>query len=251
MKQNNILSLIAYTTLLANPATACAAVSCKVYIVVGTNVYVMYSMCTPNCIHVHVSEHVGTDEWLCLCLSAVPDPPVSLSVVNFGTRALKATWLPPSEVFDDVAKVRYRITASADNVPSQTMETPASSQEQEISGLEPGTMYTVQVCCGDKTLPPPCVHVCAYVRACMCCVFAGVFACVLTRVFAYVHTSVFACICVSVLVHTYMYACVRMHKPHHLEVRRSSETNLVIEIVVNSKILGKNSAREWGGSPGC
>ena len=110
-----------------------------------------------------------------LSLSAVPDPPVSLSVVNFGTRTLKATWLPPSEVFDDVVAVRYRITASADNVPSQTIT--ASSQEQVISGLEPGTMYTVQVCCGNKTLPSPCVHVGAYVRACMCSMLACVRIC--------------------------------------------------------------------------
>ena len=114
-----------------------------------------------------------------MSLSAVPDPPVSLSVVNFGTRTLKATWLPPSEVFDDVAAMRYHITASADGAPSQTIT--ASSQEQVISGLEPGTMYTVQVCCGNKTLPST---LCA-VRT---CVHACVFACVLARVFAYVHT---------------------------------------------------------------
>ena len=139
-----------------------------------------------------------------LSLSAVPDPPVSLSVVNFGTRALKATWLPPSEVLDDVASVQYRITASADNVPSQTIT--ASSQEQVISGLEPGTMYTVQVCCGNKTLPST---LCA-VRTCVhACVLACVFACVLARVFAYVHTYMLACvhtfICVSVCVHTYIH----------------------------------------------
>ena len=210
MKQNNVLSLIAYTTLLANPATACAAVSCKVYMVVGTNVYVMYSMCTHTCIHGHVLEHVGTDESLCLCLSAVPDPPVSLSVVNFGTRALKATWLPPSEVLDDVAKVRYRITASADNVQSKTTETPASSQEQVISGLEPGTMYTVKVCCGDKTLPPTvcacvCVRVCMHVlRACMCiCMCACKSACIRS----YVHLCLHSCMhaCVQVCVHTYIH----------------------------------------------
>jgi len=178
--------------------------------VVCTNVYVMYSMCTHTCIHGHVLEHVGTDESLCLCLSAVPDPPVSLSVVNFGTRALKATWLPPSEVLDDVAKVRYRITASADNVQSKTTETPASSQEQVISGLEPGTMYTVKVCCGDKTLPPTvcacvCVCVCMHVlRACMCiCMCACKSACIRS----YVHLCLHSCMhaCVQVCVHTYIH----------------------------------------------
>ena len=156
------------------------------YMVVGTNVYVMYSMCTRTCIHGYVSEHVGTDEWLCLCLSAVPDPPVSLSVVNFGTRVLKATWLPPSEVFDDVAAVRYRITASVDNVPSQTMETPASPREQVISGLEPGTMYTVQVCCGSKTLPPT---VCACVCVCVC-------------MHVYLH------VCLQECLHTFIHMCL-------------------------------------------
>ena len=125
-------------------------------------------------------------------MSAVPDPPVSLSVVNFGTRALKATWLPPSEVFDDVAAVRYRITASADSAPSQTI--PASSQEQVISGLEPGTMYTVQVCCGNKTLAPTicacvCVHACMHVlHACMCaCKSALVHLCLHVFLQMYVH----------------------------------------------------------------
>ena len=64
-----------------------------------------------------------------------------------------------------MVEVRYRITASADNVSSQTMETPASSQEQLISGLEPGTMYTVKVCCGNKTLPST---MCACVCVCVC-----------------------------------------------------------------------------------
>ena len=142
---------------------------------------------------------VNTDEWLCLCLSSVPDPPVSLSVVNFGTWALKATWLPPSEVFDDVAAVRYRITASADNVPSQTMETPASFQEQLIRGLEPGTMYTVQVCCGNKTLSPT---MCACVlHACMCiCMIV----CLQECLHMFIRTSVFACICGSACIHVCM-----------------------------------------------
>ena len=137
-------------------------------------------------------------------MSAVPDPPVSLSVVNFGTRALKATWLPPSEVFDDVAAVRYRITASADSAPSQTIT--ASSQEQVISGLEPGTMYTVQVCCGNKTLAP--THVCMCVRTCMhacvaclhvClqeCARASVFACVFANVRTYLNACMYMCIIV-------------------------------------------------------
>ena len=149
-------------------------------------------------VHGHVLERVGTDKWLCLCLSAVPDPPVSLSVVNFGTRALKATWLSPSEVFDDVAAVRYRITASADGAPSQTIT--ASSQEQVISGLEPGTMYTIQVCCGNKTLAPTmcacaCVHACMHVlRACMCaCKSALVHLCLHVFLQMYVRTYLNAC----------------------------------------------------------
>ena len=217
MKQNNILPLIyCIYKFLANPTAACA-MHCKVYKFVCTNVYVMYSMCTRICIHGHVLEHVGTDEWLCLCLSAVPEPPVSLSVVNFGTRALMATWLTPSEVFDDVAAVRYRITASADNVTSQITVTPASSREQVISGLELETMYTIQVCCGNKTLSPSvCACVCVCVCACMCCMFAGVFACVLARVFAYVRSYICVCIraCMHMCtcVHAYIYTCVRMHE---------------------------------------
>ena len=125
-------------------------------------------------------------------MSAVPDPPVSLSVVNFGTRALKATWLPPSEVLDDVATVRYRITASADNVPSQTMETPASSQEQVISGLEPGTMYTVQVCCGNKTLPSTLCAVRMCVHACVACL----------HVYLHVYLHVFLQECLHMFIHT-------------------------------------------------
>ena len=247
MKQKNILSPVVYTTLLANPATSWV-VHCKVYMFVCTYFCMWCTVCAHvcTCIHGHVLEHVGTDEWLCLCLSAVPDPPVSLSVVNFGTRALKATWLPPSEVFDDVASVRYRITVSADNVPSQTIT--ALSQEQVISGLEPGTMYTVQVCCGNKILFPH--HVCMCVRM---CVHACVFACVLARVFAYVHTYVFACvhacICVSVCVHTHIHVWECMNPPPPWS--RSSKTNLVMETVINSTILSNNSARERGGSPGC
>ena len=131
-------------------------------------------------------------------MSAVPDPPASLSVVNFGTQALKATWLPPNEVFDDVAAVRYRITASADGATSQTIT--ASSQEQLISGLDPGTMYTVQVCCGNKTLSPT---MCACVlHACMCiCMIV----CLQECLHMFIRTSVFACICVSVRMHTCMH----------------------------------------------
>ena len=140
-------------------------------------------------VHGHVLERVVTDKWLCLCLSAVPDPPVSLSVVNFGTRALKATWLPPNEVFDDVAAVQYRITASADSAPSQTI-TPSS--QELISGLEPGTMYTVQVCCGNKTLPSTLCAVRMCVHACVACL----------HVYLHVYLHVFLQECLHMFIHT-------------------------------------------------
>ena len=77
-------------------------------------------------------------------LPTVPDPPESLSVVNYGTSQLRATWLRPNKVFDDGNQVRYNVTASTGTGSDVTVQ--ATSSEQLITGLQPGTTYTVMVC---------------------------------------------------------------------------------------------------------
>ena len=77
-------------------------------------------------------------------LPTVPDPPQSLSVVNYGTSQLRATWVPPNEVFDDESQVRYNIIASTGTGSDVTVQN--ASREQVITGLQPGTTYTVMVC---------------------------------------------------------------------------------------------------------
>ena len=82
------------------------------------------------------------------CLATVPEAPQSLSVVTYGTRALRVSWDPPLAVFDDESNVRYNITASSNNVQTRSVQTSSHlAREQDVTGLEPGTLYTVQVGC--------------------------------------------------------------------------------------------------------
>ena len=82
------------------------------------------------------------------CLAIVPEAPRSLSVVTYGTRALRVSWDPPLAVFDDESNVRYIITASGNDVQTRTVQTSSHlAREQDVTGLEPGTLYTVQVEC--------------------------------------------------------------------------------------------------------
>ena len=114
-------------------------------------------------------------------LAAVPDPPESLSVVNYGTHMLKATWSPPREVFDDESQVRYCITARAHNSSfNVTFKANTTSRALMVTGLLPGTMYTVEVCCLNNSVTFDCVCACVHVCVCACmcvCMRACVCAC--------------------------------------------------------------------------
>ena len=103
-------------------------------------VLVLYVHACPQCVHASV---LFTPP-LPFTLPTVPDPPESLSVVNYGTSQLRATWLRPNEVFDDENQVRYNVTASTGTGSDVTVQT--ASREQVITGLQPGTTYTVMVC---------------------------------------------------------------------------------------------------------
>ena len=135
-------------------------------------------------------------------LAAVPDPPESLSVVNYGTHMLKATWSPPREVFDDKSKVRYCITASAHNSSfNVTFKANTTSRALMVTGLLPGLMYTVKVCCLNNSVTFDCVCACVHV-----CVHAGMcaraYACVLVSIghsriavcWLYINYSLMLCI---------------------------------------------------------